>query len=221
MMRLLRDNIAWKLLSLALALALWLAFVRDPEAATWIPAPVQYRNLPKDLEMSSDVLERMHLEIRGPSGKLNPAGLTDVAVVLDLSPITSPGQRTFTIESRNALLPAGVNLVRAVPSMVRLEFERRVERWLPVEPRFSTSLPAGYSILRREVVPERLKVVGPESRVEGLRAAQTDLIDVGVTPGRKEFQVQVFLADPHVRFESSMPVEVRVEVVKSPPPANP
>jgi len=208
------HNPGWKLLSLALAVLLWLAFVGDPEVAASASVPVQYRNLPKDLEMSSDVVEKMHLEIRGPSGKLRAAQLADLAVVLDLGGVTRPGQRTFTIAPGNINLPSGVTLLRAVPAQVRLQFEQLLTRDVPVEVRFSAAPPEGYQIGEQVVDPPRVRILGPESRVESVISVQTDPIDLSATVGRRDFRVPTSVTDPQVRFEGSTMVSVRVETVR-------
>jgi YbbR domain-containing protein len=210
--RWLTDNLVWKLLCLALSAALWLIFVGESEVSTLTTAPVQYRNVPKNLEMSSDVLDRMQIEIRGPSGQLNPAQLAEAAVVLDLAQVKGPGQRTFTVRPDNVSLPGGVTFTRAVPAQVRLEFERRLEKDVPVAVRLAAQPPAGYTARAIEVIPRTLRIVGPESRVESVEAAQTDPIDLsGVTESR-EFPVHAYVADPQVRFDKPPEVRVRFEV---------
>src|ERR1700682_2453331 len=91
------NNFGWKLLSLAIAIILWYTVVGEPELATSLTVPVQYKNNPRDLEISSEVPDRVRLEVRGPSQKLNPSSLSGSAVILDLSTFHQPGEQTFTI----------------------------------------------------------------------------------------------------------------------------
>ncbi len=53
MRRMLTQNLGWKLLSLALALALWATFGRDAETATSVAARVHYKNLTGTIPASS------------------------------------------------------------------------------------------------------------------------------------------------------------------------
>ena len=48
-------NLAWKLLSLVLAVLLWLVFVRDPEVTAVIDVPVRYRGIPESLDFQSEL----------------------------------------------------------------------------------------------------------------------------------------------------------------------
>src|SRR5260370_20645590 len=100
MKHLLTRNLGWKLLSLLIAIALWCAVAREPELATALSVPVQFKNIPDDLDIGSNVPERMHVEVRGPSGRLSRDNLADVAVVLDLADAHA-GERTYTVHPNN------------------------------------------------------------------------------------------------------------------------
>ena len=98
---LLFQNLLWKLLSLAIAVVIWALVATEPELATFANVRPEYKNLPEGLEISSDPLSSVVLELRGPSGALRGMGDTvRPAVVLDMSDAVS-GERTFSIGERN------------------------------------------------------------------------------------------------------------------------
>ncbi|MEZ5400764.1 MAG: CdaR family protein [Bryobacteraceae bacterium] len=210
MLRFLTHNWGYKAFSLAAAAAMWMLVIQEPEVGTSILAPVQYRNMPKDLEISSDVRDRIHVEVRGPASKLTPTGLDDASVILDLGFVKRAGERTFPVK-QNMHLPAGVVLDRAVPAQVRLKFEKRVTREVPVVVRIG-SPPAGYEIVSQQVSPGRVKLVGPESRVREVESVETDPVDLSETKESEEFLVQTYVADPQVRVDGDGRVAVRVQL---------
>lgn len=216
MMRTLTNNLSWKLLALLCASVLWLVIVRDPELATTVSVPVLFRGAPKNLEINSELVQRVQLEIRGASGRLTPANLSKAAVILDLGSVNRPGDRTYNIEASNVSLPSGVLFTGAVPSQIRLHFERRVSRQVPVRVRYSNPPPEGYRLVNQTVTPEKLPIVGPESNVEQIGFVDTDSIDLSNVVGPAEFQVNTYVPDPRVRFEGSPHVTVRVTVQKIP-----
>ena len=68
------KNVGWKLLSISLAVLLWYVIVRDPDLATSVNVPVLFKGMPPDMEISSDLPERVHLEVRatGPTRSPGP-----------------------------------------------------------------------------------------------------------------------------------------------------
>ena len=210
MRRFLRENIGWKLLSLAIAAVLWYSVVGEPRYVASVSAPLEFRNVPRDLEISSEKPDTINLEMEGPAGQLDQQDLAGVTMVLDLGSIMKPGEQAFTLGQGSAKLPAGVSLIRAVPSQIRLRFERSLKREVPVRVRITGTIDDGPEARSRSVVPPSLGIVGPESRVKQVEYAETDLIDLTGVTGEKVFRVGVFVADPQVRFESASQVTVKV-----------
>jgi hypothetical protein len=211
---LLFENLAWKLLALAVAVVIWALVASEPELATFASVRLEYKNLPEDLEISSDPVSSLMLELRGPSGELRRAGDTvHPAVVLDMSAV-EPGERTFMIGDDNVKVPRGVRLVRSIPSEVRLIFEQRRTLTVPVRVRFSGDGQNGYVVSHYEAVPRELRIVGPKSRVARVAAVVTDPVDVSTVVGTSEFRVNVFMDDPFVRFQETPQVAVAVTMKK-------
>jgi YbbR domain-containing protein len=193
-----------------------MAVIGDPELATSITVPIEFKNTPQDLELSSELPERLRLELRGPSGRLTPEYLADTVAVVDLGSVQKPGERTFSIMPANLNLPNGVHLIRPVPSQLRLKLERRASRDVRIVPRYATPPPDGYRIVRTVFEPETLAVVGPESRVKLVDSVETDPIDLTGAVGESTFRVNTYLPDAQVRFVSSAQVTVKVFLEKRP-----
>ena len=106
-MRMLTENIGWKLVSIAIATGFWWALSGQTEVATAVPAAVRYRNVPPDLELSSDHVERLFLKVRGPATRLAASSLAQTTLVLDLGNALKPGEQTFTITKGRARADIG------------------------------------------------------------------------------------------------------------------
>lgn len=122
--RVLTRNFAWKLLSVLLAVVLWIAVEGEPELLTVQSVPVFYRNVQPTLALVANPPNAVRLELRGPSDVLGRDNLANVAVLLDLAGVSEPGERVFPISRTNVSLPAGVNFVRSDPSELRLHLDR-------------------------------------------------------------------------------------------------
>ena len=215
-LRWLTENFGWKLLSIAVAFLLWLAIVGEPEQSIAISIPIEYKNIPPDLEISSEVPDKLRVEVRGPSRRLSPAGLATSAVIINLASANQPGERTFTIEESNLELPAGVTMSRAVPSQIRVKFERRTAKDIPVKITLEGETAANYRIKRGEINPQVLRIIGPESRVNRVMFAETDPIDISTLIGAGVFRVQTFIGDPQVRIDGTGAVTVEIEMERIP-----
>jgi YbbR domain-containing protein len=212
--RLVSHNFWWKVLALAIAVLIWAVVASEPELSTFATARLEYKNLPEDLDLSSEPVTQIVLELRGPSGELR--GLGDggqhPAAVLDMSN-AAPGERTFPIGAANVRLSRGVHIVRAIPSQVHLVFEQRLERSVPVSVRFG-EFHNHYRVASFTAEPEQLAILGPQSHVARLKSVPTDPVDVSALTASGRFQVNAFSGDPLVRFRSTPTVTVTVTMTK-------
>jgi YbbR-like protein len=213
--KLFTRNFGWKAGSLALAVLLWLAILGEPELVTTHTAPILYKSLPHGLLIGSDALDQVRVELRGPSGKLSPDRLEEMAVLLDLADVKGPGERTFTLSDADFHLPQGVTFLRSVPSQLRVRFARLVSREVPVNVRIYAQPPAGYRIVSQETVPDKLRIAGPEGRVNTVAGAETDALDLSGVRANQEMKVNAFISDPQVRFEVSPVVTVKLVIGKN------
>ena len=212
MKTLLTHNIGWKLLSLAAAILLWLSVATEPELATFVSAHVEYKNLSPGMEIDSDVVETVYLEVRGPAESLRlPELPRGSAVILDMSTV-EPGQHTFTIDSGDVSLPRGVELVRAIPAQVRMVFEPSATRTVPVEVVFADTLPPDLQVVDSAPEPSALAITGPASRVARLASVRTDPLTLKPEAGTSRYRGEAYVNDARVRFQDSPQVTVKVTV---------
>jgi len=122
--RALTHNLGWRLLSVLLALLLLVAVEGEPELVTVQAVPVFYRNVEPNLALVANAPNAIRLELRGASDVLSRENLANVAVLLDLSGQTQPGEKTFSISRPSVALPAGVSFVRSDPPEIKLHLDR-------------------------------------------------------------------------------------------------
>lgn len=211
--RLFFSNLGWKLLSLISATAIWALVASEPELSTFVTVPVEYKNIPEDLEISSTLVPTVMLEIQGPAGELNGVVGPTAQVVLDMSRVV-PGERTFTVDDHSVKLTNGVRLVRAVPGQLRFLFEKLVTREVPVEVRTLNDGQQGYYIAARMAHPALLSITGPASHVAAITAAETDAIDVSGVVSSKEFQTNAYVLDPLVKIQGTPQIDVKITMKK-------
>jgi YbbR domain-containing protein len=208
MMRSLTKDLGWKLVSLAVAFILWMVMVGTRELTTSVPVPVQYRNVPPHLEISSDFVETVHLILRGPSATLSRISASPPPLIIDLAPVNQPGEKTFPISRAQFDLPSGVDLDRAIPAQIRMRLELRVEKEVPVEVRIS-HVPEGMRVAKIESTPAAMRIVGPESRVRAIERVETDPVDLRALGPDGEAVANVYPGHAQVTCKTSPAVRVR------------
>lgn len=208
------HNIGWKLISLVAAFFIWMNIAGEPELATILSVPVEYKNYPPGLEISSTIIESVNVEARGPSGQLRDLN-SRITAIIDFSGVNAPGERTITLTSAQMNLPAGIQLIRVIPAQLRFRFERRTTKVLTVEVPYSGTLSPGLVITNTDILPPTLTIAGPESRVAAVQRAVTDPFDLSQVTGDTQQKLSVYIAEPQVRFVSVPQVTVKVRVKKS------
>jgi YbbR domain-containing protein len=212
-MRFLTQNLGWKLLAILLAVGLWLAIAREPEVATSLSVPVEFKNLRDDLDISGDLPNRVFLEVRGQSGRLSRDNLSALAVVLDLAD-AQPGVRTYDIRGRNLNLPSGVAFYRAVPSQLTLRFDQLAVKEESVQPVF-VNKPAGYRIASQDFSPTQVRIRGSQDHVQAINQVKTDPMDLSGVTGEMVFHTHLNVGDAQVRLvDTSSDLTVRVKLEK-------
>jgi YbbR domain-containing protein len=206
------HNLGLKLLSLALAVGLWLAVARDPMAEVPVDVPIEFRNIPENLEISSEKVPQAQIRVRGPERIIHRLQPSDVHVEIDLSH-SGAGERTFDLSGRNIRAPYDLEVVQVVPGQLHLAFDTRLTRQVEVHPRVVGTFASGYHIERVITDPQTITITGPQKRVQGVEAAITDPVDVSGTMERGTFVTNAYVSDPLIQV--AHPVPIRVTVIMS------
>lgn len=207
-MRLLTANFGWKLLSLLLAVVIWVAVAGESELESVVSVPVQFKDGPQNLAISSEIVSTVKLELKGVSGRLRSFSSAPSPVVLDFSRVRAPGERTFTVSEQNLRLPRGVELIASVPGQLSFIFERKLTRAVPVRLRFSGATDRHPPPLHSRIDPAQMEITGPESRVNSVGYVVTDPIDLTRHHLGDSVFTSPYCPEPMVRFFKPRPIHV-------------
>lgn len=209
------HNFGLKLISLALAVGLWLLVARDPVAEVAVTVPIEFQNTPENLEISTENIPQAQIRVRGPERVVRQLRPLDVHPEIDLSG-AKPGERTFDLGAHQIRQPYDLEVVQIVPSQFHLSFDTRLTRQVEVHPRVIGTFAPGYSIDRVAVDPPSITISGPQKRVEAVEAAITDPVDVSGTMERGTFTTHAYVSDPMVQVVHPGPIRVTVIMGKVP-----
>jgi YbbR domain-containing protein len=207
-------NFTLKVLSLAVAVLLWMAVTRDPVAEVALNVPVEFHNAPEHLEISSETIPQVQVRVRGPVRAVRDISATEVHAVIDLANV-QPGERTYDLSPARIHVPDGVQVVQAVPAQIRISFDRRESRQVEVKPRVIGTFASGYRIEKVTALPQSVTIVGPATHVRGVETAITDPVDASGVVGTATFVSHAYVSDPLVRLADPSPIRVTVTTEKS------
>ncbi len=122
-MRFLREwvlnNWGLKLLALAISFLLWTTYTAEPFSEVGYLVPLEFRNVPANLEVSDDVPTQAHLRVRGRSGLLRRLIPADLSIAVDLSG-RSAGQTLVQLTPDQVTVPYGATVVSVIPTEIRV-----------------------------------------------------------------------------------------------------
>jgi YbbR domain-containing protein len=209
------HNFGIKLLSIALAVGLWAAVASDPPAEIAVNVPIEFRNIPENLEISTENIPQAQIRVRGPQRVVRRLQPADIYAEIELSGMKA-GERTFDLTAQQVRQPRELEVVQIIPNQFHIAFDTRLTRQVPVHPRAFGNFAAGYQIGRVEAEPATITISGPRKRVEAVEAAVTDPIDASGTMDRAAFVRHAYVSDPLVQVMSPNPVRVTVIMEKTP-----
>jgi YbbR domain-containing protein len=207
--RLLLHNIGLKLVSLALAVGLWANVARDPIAEVEMRVPIEFHNLPTNLEVDSANFTEAQIRLRGPERLIHQLQSGDVRAELDLAAV-NPGERTFDLTARHVHVPRDLEVVQIIPGQYHLSFDTRDVRIVEVRPRMTGSFASGMRVAQVIADPPKVTISGPRRRVEAVEAAITDAVDASGTMTRASFVTQAYVPDPLIQIVHPTPIRVTV-----------
>jgi len=204
-------HIGLKVMSIALAALLWLIVAGEQIVERALRIPLEFTNMPSQLEPVGDPPDVVDVRVRGSSGRLSRIAAGEVVAVVDLQG-ARPGQRLFHVSGSDVRAPFGVEVLQVAPSSLYMTFEPSATKSVPVMPEVEGEPAAGFEIATRAADPATVEVVGPQSAVAALTTAITEPVSVSGASASVVEMVSVGVSDPTVRLVRAEPVRVTVTV---------
>jgi len=205
------HNWPLKIVSLLLATLLWAAVSNQQSSEIGLEVPLEYRNIPQQLEITGDTTNTVQVRLRGPSNVIKGVSSADVATTLDLAKMGT-GEKIVALSPQNVQAPYGAEVIRVNPSNVRFTLERTLIKTIEIVPTIA-GLPAdGFEVGQVLVSPNTIDVEGPESLVNGLSSIATLPIRLDEKRSPVDQTADLDVPDPQIRLQRTSPVNVKVDI---------
>jgi len=113
-----------KLFALLAAFLLWSTYTSEPASEVAFLVPLEYRNIPASLEISSDVPTQVRIRVRGRSALLRRLAPADLGLIVDLAG-RAQGDVLVSLTPEMIEAPYGAEVVRITPAELRLRLVPR------------------------------------------------------------------------------------------------
>ena len=210
--KILVEDWSLKLLSLAIALVLWLVVTGQNEPVT-AHVNVQLNFIrPQSLEISNDPPRTVDVMLTGSRNKLDDLTALDLVATVDLSD-QRPGERVLRLADKAQIsLPQGVKVDGFQPSAIPIRLEAIIERQVTIELKIEGKPADGYEVYAVRPSKGSVLIRGPESRVNALKKVMTETISLA---GRRETftasNLTIDVPDPKIDLVDPV-VDVEVDI---------
>jgi YbbR domain-containing protein len=206
------EDWSLKLLSLAIAIVLWLLVTGQNQPVT-AHVNVQLNFIrPQALEISNDPPRTVDVTLTGSRNKLDDLTSLDLVATIDVSDQRA-GERVLRLADKAKItLPQGIKVDGFQPSAIPIRLEEIIDRQVPIEPKLEGKPDGGFEVYSVSPNKGSVAVRGPASRVNALQKIATESIWLA---GHKENftakDVALDVPDPKVDLLDPM-VNVAIEI---------
>ena len=206
------EDWSLKLLSLAIAIVLWMLVTGQNQPVT-AHLNIQLNFIrPQSLEISNDPPRTVDVMLTGSRNKLDDLTSLDLVATVDISDQRA-GERVLRLADKAQItLPQGIKVDGFQPSAIPIRLEEIVDRQVLVEPKLEGKPADGFEVYAVYPNKNSVAVRGPASRVNSLQRVSTE--SIWLAGHRESFtasNVALDVADPKVDLLEPM-VSVAVEI---------
>lgn len=174
---LLLENWGLKIVSLLLAVFLWMFVVADEKSSIHLDVPLALDNMPGQLVVVSPIPRAVAVRVEGPRNILADLKSDDLSVRIDLKGMQA-GVSHYEITPSRFDLPRAVEVMDISPRTVTLVADPAVTKRVPVHPVLRGTPAEGYEVAAVRVSPTDVEVTGSEKILKPVSALQTEEIDL-------------------------------------------
>ena len=204
------HNLGLKLLSVFLAILLWVVVLGEQKVDVTMNVPLTLK-LPTALMLVNDLPESLEVHLRGPKTLVTSLAPREVTFSEPPGKLAE-GENVIPIREDMVRVPRGIQVVDVVPHRIRVVLEALSEREIEVSPRVEGVPAAGFVVRRVISVPARVWMSGPTSEIRRLTQVRT--LPVSLSGQMRSFSAQVLLepVGPLIRIQDGAPIIVEVEI---------
>jgi YbbR domain-containing protein len=205
----LTGNLAFKLIALLGAIALWFFVSYRGQAETTLEANIDFKNVPAGLEILRQNVKRVNVSVRGHEMILSGLKPSDVRVVVDLTN-GKKGEATYSFDVNDIKSNYYLKFARIEPTSVKVYLDESVTKSFRVTPTIIGEPSKGYELKKVTVDPVAVTVEGAKTEMARMSTLKAEPVDISGLESSINQQVRLDASNKNVRIKTP---EVSILVV--------
>ncbi|MBF0318909.1 MAG: hypothetical protein HQL01_03765 [Nitrospirae bacterium] len=193
------ENTELKLITLFISLILWFFVTLKGQSEVIIELPVEYKNIPKGVEITKASAKFVNVSIKGPERIIKNLLPKDINVFVDLSKVKQ-GETMFYFTKENIKIPPSLTLARFNPSNIVVYTEEIFTKSLIVKPIIKGAPKKGYVISDITAIPDEISVEGSRQALNKLEHIETEPVNVRGADANIEKTVRLVIKDRSLNY---------------------
>lgn len=196
-------------LSLFIMTGIWFGFTRSHDTIIALNVPLEFVNRPPSFEILDSSVDEVRVQLYGSSALIRSLSPGQVQVRVDLSK-TTEGRNVFPITQDSIILPPGVFLNKVQPATIDVTLDVPVTKELPVQVDWVGRLPENLIMVRADVTPENVKVIGGSKILENVTTIYSAPVRLDNLTKSGSLTTSLVLTPPSLKLASSSSERVSV-----------
>jgi len=209
-----RGDWVLKLLSVALAFAVWVYVNAKGQVTVNFAVPIEVTQLSKDLVLADLTESTADIRVKGRESALARLSSRNIHASLDLSAVQA-GEQWVSLTAADVEVDQPVEVTQVMPRQVRVRVEPRATRVLRVVADASGNPAPGHEVTAIRVEPPEVTVTGAESAMKGLTRLSTAPVDLTGLSESIRREVRLDLRGRDLEVLEPRPVYVRITVTSA------
>jgi YbbR domain-containing protein len=209
------ENWGLKLVSLVLALMLWVYVTSKGKTELTLTVPIEFRNIPQGMAIVGEVAGTLEVRVQGQERDLRDiTSGKKVTGILDLSRAVA-GENIIRISPDDINRPARVAVTRISPFEVWVKLEHLIRKTVRLRPRLRGAPADGYALAGVSVKPQRITIEGTVDVLQELGSIETLPIDIEGSRENVTIEPKIDYGGKPIRIlEKDMTVRVFIKRVE-------
>ena len=200
-----------KILALVVALLIFVIHRVNNLQERTLEIPIELV-LPSDLLVSAPFQNKVNLTMKGDRGEaISILTAADFRALVDLSLYSEKGEYSVAVRivQHEDSLNSNVYVDRMEPEEIRVSIDYAATKVVPIVVSMKGVPKIGYYLATYSLLPERVKILGPASRVESLSEVTTEPVDLTGKAESFAAQIGLSLQNEYLEFTEVQSTEFR------------